>query len=287
MLTEALFSAVAEAVFGYLLEESDLSGRVRAVLGVNPERRAFQTALARAYATFSRRYPDLAASLFDEHFLKTEAAPLLAELLTRRGRPDPADLAHRWAAHLGHPDPEAWPRLAEATRAAADFLVWLEEELAEQPALRPLWDARALERIAEDTEAIRRRLDEAFRQALAQVGEFDRALTAAEGIGNDLHRADALTALAQVAAPGEEQAVGWLITAFRAWLSSTSAPVVLRSLWLPLNHGMISFTRTSAWEPRRLCWGGGGPPKAGGGPRRPGQSATCSPRSGPRERVVL
>jgi len=31
----------------------------------------------------------------------------------------------------------------------------------------------------------------------------------------------------------------------------------------------------------------GGPPKAGKGPRWPGQPATCGPRSGPRERVVL
>ncbi len=74
MLTEAFFSAVADAVFGYLLEEADLTERVRAVLGVDPERRAFQTALARAYATFARRYPDLTASLFDESFLETEAA---------------------------------------------------------------------------------------------------------------------------------------------------------------------------------------------------------------------
>ncbi len=169
MLTEAFFSAVADAVFGYLLEEADLAERVRAVLGVDPERRAFQTALARAYATFARRYPDLTASLFDESFLETEAAPLLAELLTRRGQPDPADLARRWAAHLGHPDPESWPRLDETTRAAADFLTWLEAELARQAALRPLWDACALERIAEETETIRRTLDETFRQALTEV----------------------------------------------------------------------------------------------------------------------
>ncbi|MCS6964817.1 MAG: ATP-binding protein, partial [Thermoflexus sp.] len=112
----------------------------------------------RAYSAFARHYPHLTASLFDESFLRTEAAPLLAQLLTRRGRPDPAELARRWAAHLGHPNPETWPLLAEATRAAADFLKWLEEELAQQPALQPLWDSRALERIAENLEDIRRKL---------------------------------------------------------------------------------------------------------------------------------
>lgn len=36
MLTEALLSAVAEAVFGHLLQEANLADRVRAVLGVGP-----------------------------------------------------------------------------------------------------------------------------------------------------------------------------------------------------------------------------------------------------------
>jgi hypothetical protein len=43
MLLEALFSAIAEAVFGYLLQESGLAERTRAVLGRDPQRRAFQT----------------------------------------------------------------------------------------------------------------------------------------------------------------------------------------------------------------------------------------------------
>ncbi len=122
MLPEALLSAVAEAVFGHLLQEAGPAERVRAVLGMDPERRAFRTALAQAYTAFARRYPDLAASLFDETFLTGPAALPLIQLLIRRGHPDPADLARRWAQHLGHRDPAAWPRLIEATRAAADFL---------------------------------------------------------------------------------------------------------------------------------------------------------------------
>jgi hypothetical protein len=95
--------------------------------------------------------------------------PLLADLLTRRGRPDPAQLARRLAIHLGHSDPDRWERLDEATRAAADFLNWLEAELANQPALQPLYDSRALERIAEHTEAIRRALEEEWPKALAEA----------------------------------------------------------------------------------------------------------------------
>ncbi|WP_376790876.1 NB-ARC domain-containing protein [Thermoflexus sp.] len=164
MSIEPLLAAVAQAVFDYLLRETDLAERVRAVLGIDPQRRAFQTALARAYTAFARQYPHLVASLFDERFLTQEGAPILAQLLTRRGRPDPAELARRWARHLSYPDPATWPRLADATRAAADFLTWLEAELAEQPALQSLWDSRALERIAENTEAIRRALENVLAQ---------------------------------------------------------------------------------------------------------------------------
>ena len=173
MPLEALFSAIAEAVFGYLLQESDLAERARAVLGLDPERRAFQTALARAYIAFARRYPEWTASLFDETFLKSEPVlPLLAELLTRRGRPDPPELARRFAAHLGHRDPDRWVRLSEATRAAADLLTWLEAELARQEVLQPLYDSRALERIAENTEAIRRALEENWQKALAEARQI-------------------------------------------------------------------------------------------------------------------
>ncbi|ABQ92370.1 NB-ARC domain-containing protein [Roseiflexus sp. RS-1] len=160
MLLEPLFAAIAEAVFVYLLQESTLTERIRATLGLDPTRRAFQTALARAYTVFARHYPEWTTTLFDQPFLTSPTVvPLLAELLTRRGQPDPAHLARLFAAHLGHPDPDRWERLGDATRAAADFLTWLEGELARQDALQPLFDSRALERIAEHTGAIRRALE--------------------------------------------------------------------------------------------------------------------------------
>jgi WD40 repeat protein len=160
MTMEPLFAALAEAVFSSLLQESGLAERIRATLGLDPTRRAFQTALARAYTVFARHYPEWTTTLFDQPFLTSPTVvPLLAELLTRRGQPDPAHLARLFAAHLGHPDPDRWERLGDATRAAADFLTWLEGELARQDALQPLFDSRALERIAEHTGAIRRALE--------------------------------------------------------------------------------------------------------------------------------
>ncbi len=173
MLLEPLFAAIAETVFGALLQESGLAERTRAALGLDPTHRAFQTALAQTYAAFARHYPEWTAALFDETFLKSQdVVPLLAELLTRRGQPDPARLARLFAARLGHSNPDRWERLGDATRAAADFLTWLEAELARQEAMQPLYDSRALERIAEHTGAIRQALEENFTKALARAQRY-------------------------------------------------------------------------------------------------------------------
>ncbi|MCL6542546.1 MAG: AAA family ATPase, partial [Roseiflexus sp.] len=170
---EPLFAALTETVFSALLQESGLAERTRTALGRDPTRRAFQTALAQTYAAFARQYPEWTAALFDETFLNSrDVVPLLAALLTRRGQPDPAHLARLFAAHLGHPDPDRWERLGDATRAAADFLTWLEAELARQDALQPLYDSRALERIAEHAGAIRRALEENFTKALAGAQRY-------------------------------------------------------------------------------------------------------------------
>jgi hypothetical protein len=160
MLTEALLAAVAEAVFGYLLQESDLASQTRAALGLDPQRRAFQAALARCYADFARRHPQWAAALFDQTFLAgPETAPLLAELLTRRGQPEPARLARLYAQHLGQVAPASWERWQEAVQVAGDLLRSLEAELAREPALHALYDSRALERLVAEAVAIRQALE--------------------------------------------------------------------------------------------------------------------------------
>ncbi len=63
ILLEPLFAAIAEAVFSSLLQESGLAERTRAALGLDPTRRAFQTALAQTYAAFARHYPEWTAAL--------------------------------------------------------------------------------------------------------------------------------------------------------------------------------------------------------------------------------
>ena len=62
---------------------------------------------------------------------------------------------------------------------------WLEAELAKQPALQPLYDSRALERIAKDTEAIRWALEE----ALAEAQKYERVVQ----VGGSLDRSIVVT----------------------------------------------------------------------------------------------
>ena len=178
MTLEPLFATMAQAVVGSLLEMTGLAERTRAALSRDSTHCAFQTALEQTYAAFARQHPEWTATLFDKTFLNSpDVVRLLAELLTRRGQPDPAHLARLFAAHLGHSDPDRWERLGDATRAAADFLRWLEDELARQDALQLLYDSRALERIDEHTGAIPRVL-EALERIAEDTGAIRQALEA-------------------------------------------------------------------------------------------------------------
>src|SRR5207244_832753 len=95
-LTGAALSAVVGAVFGHLakvgVQLALPEDRLRAWLGRDPVQLAFQVALARAFTTFARHYPQFATSFFDRTFLSGRAAPLLARCLTTDGSPDPAEL---------------------------------------------------------------------------------------------------------------------------------------------------------------------------------------------------
>ena len=149
---DTLFAAVAEAVFDLLVQESGLTERVRAVLRVDPERRGFQIALARACTTFVEQHPAWAAALFDQHFLTQPAVvELLSRLLARRGQPDPARMAALWAAQLHRADPAS---RAEATTVAAVFLRLLESELDARPELRALSESRDLAAVKDNTDTI-------------------------------------------------------------------------------------------------------------------------------------
>jgi hypothetical protein len=149
---DTLFAAVAEAVFNLLLQESSLTERVRAVLRIDPERRGFQIALARACTDFTQQHPAWAAALFDQHFLtQPEVVELLSRLLARRGQPDPARMAALWAAQLHRADPT---HHAQAATVAADFLRLLEAELDARPELRALSESRDIAAVKDNTDTI-------------------------------------------------------------------------------------------------------------------------------------
>jgi hypothetical protein len=82
-------------------------------------------AVAAAFATFARRHPEYVASLFDEPFLQSRVAPLLAApggaaALT------PEWLAGAWAAQFAG---RGLSILAAALPVAADFIAILERAL--------------------------------------------------------------------------------------------------------------------------------------------------------------
>ncbi|HEU4329112.1 MAG TPA: HEAT repeat domain-containing protein [Roseiflexaceae bacterium] len=145
-----VIGAIAGAVFGYLLEQTDVAGRVRQQLGLDPMRRAFGRALERAIGEFKRQHPRWYAELFDASFLQHEGAPVLAELLLRDGVADPSELADRWAVSLNIRDGE---QRSHHTRAlepvAATLLELLGHELKAEGELRELHNDRALEQMSE------------------------------------------------------------------------------------------------------------------------------------------
>jgi hypothetical protein len=125
MISEALVSVVTEAVFSHILQQSKVAEQLRSPLSRDAFKLAFQVALARAYISFARNYPQWTASLFDEHFLQNTGAPFLTQCLPWNEPPDPAQLAGAWVDQLGLRSPIRERRIGEVTLAATDFLRFL------------------------------------------------------------------------------------------------------------------------------------------------------------------
>ncbi len=153
-MLETVLAAVTEAVLGYALAESGLTDRVRRTLNGDPQRQAFKAAFASAYITFSQQNPKWSVSLFDEHFLTTAAAPVLARCLTRDGAPPAHDLAAAYSQHSRlRPDVQQH-YAAELEAVAGDLLRLLSDALRARPELQSLYDSQAHDRIAVNTTEI-------------------------------------------------------------------------------------------------------------------------------------
>ncbi len=156
---EATLSAIAGAVFNYVIQETNVGDQVRQALGREPKRLAFQRALRTAIEGLEHEYSGWVASLFDGSFLEREGAPILAQLLIRDGRPDPSELAVRWADSLNVQQTERRTALTrEVEPVAAYFLDSLADALLAEPDLQDLNNSRALEQLNSNVQAIALRI---------------------------------------------------------------------------------------------------------------------------------
>ena len=94
------------------------------------QRRAFQTALSRAYAAWTPANWEWVDYSFNEHFLTHQVAPYVIRCLEEVTRPDPVQLAKMWAEQFTWFDEEMRQRhVARLIPAISDFLSCLEEVL--------------------------------------------------------------------------------------------------------------------------------------------------------------
>src|SRR5947208_1469533 len=98
---EMLDSSVTKAVFSSLSGSFRSDEQTLAWLGSEVQQLALQLALARAYIAFIRAYPQLTASLFEQHPPKDYLVSLLTRCLTPSNSPNAIELAAIWADHLG------------------------------------------------------------------------------------------------------------------------------------------------------------------------------------------
>jgi hypothetical protein len=158
LLPDPVLGGITEAVIGYVFDQGGLGDEIRRVLRRDPVRQAFKHSMRAAVEALEQQYPQWVATLFDASFFQHEGAPILAQFLLRDGCPSPSVLAIRWTESLNVRDPE---RHTASTRdvepIATDFLEAMARALRAEPALQELHDSRALERLAGDITALRRR----------------------------------------------------------------------------------------------------------------------------------
>ena len=161
-INEIIVTAIAEAIFGYLVNEygGTLENWKRTRTGRNPKQKAFKRALGIALAQLEQQEAEWVPALFDASFFEHEGAPILAQFLLRDGHPDPSELAAQWANSLNIHRPEQRAYYTrELEPIAAEFLNTLAQQLKMQEELRDLNDSRAFEQLVQDVQALRKQFD--------------------------------------------------------------------------------------------------------------------------------
>ena len=174
-----------------------LSGAIEGLgQGVSRGHGHFQRALVRAYNAFARNYPDLTGQFFTEPFLLNEAAPILAQALTREGMrtTDPIEFAQLWVNTERNTAPDAARALCDgdgkpkalAIEASSQFLTWLDGELRREPIFQPLYDSRALARLHElqalpEMTALLRQIVQALQRDEAAAKQYQTTIESTGG----------------------------------------------------------------------------------------------------------
>lgn len=129
-----------------------IAERTKVALGRDPGRQALQRALREALERFDTAHAVWSKSFFDQHFLESRAAPLLARMISSGDPPTSRELATAWREQFG---PGA-SGIEEVEPVAAAFLRILREELRAEDEFRAVLDSRAYDAIAEAVVAIAR-----------------------------------------------------------------------------------------------------------------------------------
>jgi hypothetical protein len=91
--------------------------------------RTLRSAALAAYGEFACRHPEWAAALFDEHFVLTQALPMLVKAAAQHQQVTPGALAEAWAQQMGSAPALHQRRQAAATAMAAYYLELVAEAL--------------------------------------------------------------------------------------------------------------------------------------------------------------
>src|SRR5258708_3093706 len=151
MIIAAITSTIVDAVISHAIDKgsAQLSDKVRSLLGRDPIKKALKDALNQAFANLEKQHPQWVASNFDASFFVHEGAPILAQFLLMNGRPDPSELAERWADSLNIRSGEQRTHyISELQPIPPYFLHDLVQQLKAKETLRDLNESRALDQIA-------------------------------------------------------------------------------------------------------------------------------------------
>jgi len=106
---------------------------MRMVMNQRQTQVQFQLAVQRAYRRFAEQYPCWANSLFDEYFLDSTAAPILAAVYKQDRWPVAYELALAWSAQMdGSVNAKTFARADAALSVASAFLGALQAEWSNQ-----------------------------------------------------------------------------------------------------------------------------------------------------------